>query len=355
MNTGVCPLLKDPGSYTPDIQDLSIDEGAREYWLYALEGTVAKFVDKAAELNPNHPRATENAQSCLQQFQRLVERIKSDPRTLTPLSVRTLLDYNEANLRVHFEDAWRTQKEAETERALTRFGARIATLDAILDFADKWRQLIEGALAGNVFDWGSAAVSRMLETTPTYGLTDAMETIERRPWFVDDLDAWIDRLSAGAFKRAVVFVDNAGVDFVLGMLPFVRELLRMGTDVILTANTSPALNDVTHAELSGYCASAAQHCAILRAAMADGRLTAAANGQRGPCLDLKSLPTELCDLMTDSDLVVLEGMGRCVHTNFDAEFAVDSVKMAVLKNDWLAKSLGANQYSVIFKYEPATL
>lgn len=80
MNIGVCPVLKDPDSYTPDIQDLSINEPAREYWLFALERTVAKFVDKAGELNPNNPKATENAKLCLQKFQRLIEKIKSNPR-----------------------------------------------------------------------------------------------------------------------------------------------------------------------------------------------------------------------------------------------------------------------------------
>ena len=58
--------------------------------------------------------------------------------------------------------------------------------------------------------------------------------------------------------------------------------------------------------------------------------------------------------MTSADLVVLEGMGRAVHTNLYAKFTVDSVKLAVLKNEWLAKSLGGQQFSVIFNYETAT-
>lgn len=73
-------MLKDPDNYQPDIQDLSINETAREYWLFALERTVAKFVDKASELNPNNPKATENAKLCLQKFHQLIEKIKSDPQ-----------------------------------------------------------------------------------------------------------------------------------------------------------------------------------------------------------------------------------------------------------------------------------
>ncbi len=33
------------------------------------------------------------------------------------------------------------------------------------------------------------------------------------------------------YQRAIMFVDNAGADVVLGMIPFARELLRMGAEV----------------------------------------------------------------------------------------------------------------------------
>ncbi|XP_066159104.1 4'-phosphopantetheine phosphatase isoform X1 [Euwallacea fornicatus] len=353
MNNRICPLLKDPENYTPDIQDLLSNEVERNYWLATLERTVAKFVDKAGELNPDNPKATEDAKSCLQKFQQLIEKIKSDPRTLIPLNVRTLLDFNEENLRVHFKDAWRLQKETETRQALTHFRERIDEIDLINDFNEKWLELIKGVLAGNVFDWGSEAVAKMLAEVPTFGLSHAMDTIEERPWFIDHVNLWIERLNSHTFKSAVIFVDNAGVDFVLGILPFIRELLTMGTRVILTANSYPSLNDVTYQELNLYCCSAAQQCNVLKDAISSGQLVTIENGQKGPCLDLKNIPSELCDLMVESDLIVLEGMGRSVHTNLNTEFAVDSIKIAVLKNEWLAKSLGANQFSVIFKYEPA--
>ena len=56
---------------------------------------------------------------------------------------------------------------------------------------------------------------------------------------------------------------------------------------------------------------------------------------------------------TQADLIVLEGMGRAIHTNFYAPFACDVLKMAVIKNRWLAAQLGGNMYSVVFKYERA--
>jgi hypothetical protein len=51
------------------------------------------------------------------------------------------------------------------------------------------------------------------------------------------------------FRRVMVFVDNAGADIVLGMLPFVREMLRLGCEAVMVANSLPAINDITAAEL----------------------------------------------------------------------------------------------------------
>lgn len=51
------------------------------------------------------------------------------------------------------------------------------------------------------------------------------------------------------------------------------------------------------------------------------------------------------------DLVVIEGMGRAVHTNLYARFCVSCLKIAVIKNSWLAFRLGGDLFSVIFQYE----
>lgn len=52
-----------------------------------------------------------------------------------------------------------------------------------------------------------------------------------------------------------------------------------------------------------------------------------------------------------TDLVVIEGMGRAVHTNYHAALRCECLKLAVIKNSWLAERLGGRLFSVIFKYE----
>lgn len=66
-----------------------------------------------------------------------------------------------------------------------------------------------------------------------------------------------------------------------------------------------------------------------------------------------TLFTDLCEVMLamDTDFIVLEGMGRALHTNMHARFKCDTLKLAIVKNEWLAKSLGGKLFSVICKYE----
>ena len=53
----------------------------------------------------------------------------------------------------------------------------------------------------------------------------------------------------------------------------------------------------------------------------------------------------------EADLIVLEGMGRSVHTNCTAAFNCEALKVAVIKNQWLANRLGGDMFCVMFKYE----
>ncbi|KAJ0505882.1 putative pantothenate kinase [Helianthus annuus] len=104
------------------------------------------------------------------------------------------------------------------------------------------------------------------------------------------------------------------------MLPLARELLRRGTE----------------------------HCDILRGAAEAGGLLmdAMSNTQDNPseklsstplmvvenvcgrpCIDLRQVSSELAAVAKDADLVILEGMGRALHTNYNARFKCDALKV----------------------------
>ncbi len=44
-------------------------------------------------------------------------------------------------------------------------------------------------------------------------------------------------------RRVIAFVDNAGADIVLGMLPLARELLRMGSEVYICTTSDCTSKD----------------------------------------------------------------------------------------------------------------
>lgn len=48
----------------------------------------------------------------------------------------------------------------------------------------------------------------------------------------------------------------------------------------------------------------------------EARLYVTGNGQGSPCLDLRRVPDTLADATVGTDLVIVEGMGRAIHTNY---------------------------------------
>ena len=159
-------------------------------------------------------------------------------------------------------------KRWENAEALRDLPAVLAALDA-LPPRRRQEQLVFGLLAGNMFDWGAHAVVAKLETGAlTFEAAGA--AVLRSP-HLDDSELFFARLDrAPAHRRAIIFVDNAGFDIGLGVLPFVRYLLQRGTEVVLAANSLPALNDITYRELLGLIDAIAQNDVVIQQAVLSG-------------------------------------------------------------------------------------
>lgn len=91
----------------------------------------------------------------------------------------------------------------------------------------------------------------------------------------------------------------------------------------------------------------------LHDALRNKTLKIAGTGQASPCLDLSRVSQDLINLVLEmgTELVVIEGMGRAIHTNLNCKFKCEVIKLAVIKNKWLGKRLGGDVFSVIFSYE----
>ncbi|GAY46165.1 hypothetical protein CUMW_094890 [Citrus unshiu] len=170
-----------------------------------------------------------------------------------------------------------------------------------------------------------------------------------RPWVIDDLETFKVKWSKKAWKKAVIFVDNSGADIILGILPFARELLRRGTQVILAANDLPSINDVTYPELIEIMSKLKDEKGQLMG-VDTSKLLIANSGNDLPVIDLTAVSQELAYLASDADLVILEGMGRGIETNLYAQFKCDSLKIGMVKHPEVAQFLGGRLYDCVFKY-----
>uniref|UniRef100_A0A2K5QUK9 4'-phosphopantetheine phosphatase n=1 Tax=Cebus imitator TaxID=2715852 RepID=A0A2K5QUK9_CEBIM len=347
------PLLLDPPSYVPDTVDLTDDALARKYWLTCFEEALDGVVKRAVASQPDSADAAERAEKFRQKYWNKLQTLRQQPFAYGTLTVRSLLDTREHCLNeFNFPDPYSKVKQRENGVALRCFPRVVRSLDA-LGWEERQLALVKGLLAGNVFDWGAKAVSDVLESDPHFGFEEAKRKLQERPWLVDSYSKWLQRLKGPPHKCALIFADNSGIDIILGVFPFVRELLLRGTEVILACNSGPALNDVTHSESLIVAERIAGMDPVVHSALQEERLLLVQTGSSSPCLDLSRLDKGLAALVRErgADLVVIEGMGRAVHTNYHAALRCESLKLAVVKNAWLAERLGGRLFSVIFKYE----
>nr|GEW35849.1 hypothetical protein [Tanacetum cinerariifolium] len=143
------------------------------------------------------------------------------------------------------------------------------------------------------------------------------QNIVPRPWVIDDLDTFISKWAKKAWKKAVIFVDNSGADVVLGILPFARELLRRGTQVVLAANDLPSINDITYYELLEIISKLKDENGQLMGVDTQNLLIAN-SGNDLPVIDLSSVSQELAYLASDADLYYTNHTNNeHIHTHYE--------------------------------------
>jgi damage-control phosphatase, subfamily II, stand-alone protein len=353
------PLLADPAGYVACRWDFTREAEKREYWLRMYREHFPHLLEEAERELLAQGRPAEEVRrtiaGCGQDFNGYLDQLREDPGRWGRLDMLQLTLGRERVLRrAGIDDPYRVAKRRENEAALSLLPGLLAELDAMAE-RERAVSLVEGMLAGNIFDLGATSITARVKT----GRVDfhaVRAELAPRPWLIDDLDRWVERLTAGpAYRGAVLFVDNSGADVVLGMLPFARELLRRGAEVLLAANTGPALNDVTAAELGPLVAGIAKCDATFAAAIAAGRLEVAATGCITPLIDLGGVAPGFAAAVRRRpvDLVVLEGMGRAIESNLDAAFTCDAMKIAMLKIEGVARWLGGKVYDLVLRFEGA--
>ncbi|MEM8738312.1 MAG: ARMT1-like domain-containing protein [Planctomycetota bacterium] len=354
------PLLAAPEHYRACEWDLRKATARRDYWLglfrkhfpSLLEAYRKEAADRGEDVEMIE-RAAGEAADRFMAYLDLLEAGLSGPGQGERLDILTICTAREQALAAAgIADAYRLAKQTDTRHALALLPGLLDELDAMAEPARRVA-VIEGVFAGNIYDLGATETAAMFADRRV-DFRAVRGELKPRPWRYDALDAWLARLDGPAHRAAAVFVDNAGPDVTLGMLPLARELLKRGTDVILTANTTPSLNDVTHDELTELVDAVAEFDAVIGRARSAGRLRLIASGNHAPLIDLSRISGALAAAVDRAgvDLVVLEGMGRAVESNFNARLRCDTLKLAMIKDAGVADALEAELFDLVMKFEP---
>ena len=346
-------LLRDPQAYVAHKYDLIADDEARKAW---LEHFVEHFAMTLSHASKQYGRTVaKQIATAQQEFTKALDDIRQRPGSIEggKLDVMSLCRLREKTLRGrNLKDPFGHIKQRENASAMELYTQVVRTLHARKG-TDKWLHLVESVFAGNVFDLGSSATMH-LAVEPTDFLA-TVESTKARPWFIDDfnrLAADLPDSPPAPWSKAVIFVDNAGSDFILGVMPFARELALCGTRVVLAANELPSLNDITANEAADAVSLLAGMDDDLAALIDAGMLEIVSSGNDLPLIDLSNVSDELNEASADAELLILEGMGRSVETNLDAQFNVDTLWLATIKDDKVAKHIGAELFDCVCKYQP---
>ncbi|WP_428938221.1 ARMT1-like domain-containing protein [Fontivita pretiosa] len=341
--------LADPNRYVACKWDLTQDHEAREYWVpFFIEHarTILRLgVEAAIARGQAKQSADDRARRCHEHFTEIFTEYLKNPGRHGVVTILTLDRWRDQIFREHgFIDPFIDLKDRENAKMLQLLPAVCRQIDATPD-SHRLRAVIEGVFAGNIFDMGAAATAgRFLGSSPDF--FEIRRTLPARPWLIDDFDQLEQVWHRKTYRKTIIFIDNAGSDFLLGVLPLARWLAMRGTQVVLAANEYPSLNDMTIHDVRAWWPR------ILRAepSLASLPIESVSTGTGEPLIDLSEVSPDLNDVSADADLVIIEGMGRGVESNLDAEFSCDALNIAMIKDAMVAKRTGGKVFDVVCRF-----
>lgn len=355
MPTNLEPFCKlsDPDRYTVADWDLNSDPAVRDAWIDIFADHTTSMLQHAR--NGDNPPSAASIAEYERSFLALMEKVRANPTDYAPLSIYTLCVLRADMMRdCGIGDPYDRVKREENDAALRHLPAVLKAMDACDDLRIV-ETLLRGVLAGNKFDLGAKATMDQHSA----GGIDFFATLDElppRPWFVDDVRILSDVLGRGCcrYRKAVYFVDNAGGDVVLGAIPLARHLAGEGCRVVFAANDHPALNDILVDELRDVLERAAKSDARLAGYLSSGFLSVVDSGCENPLIDLAAVTPACNEAARDADLLILEGMGRAIETNYDTPFTCDAIHIAMIKNPLVAAHIGCRMFDLVVRFTPAT-
>jgi type II pantothenate kinase len=344
--------------YLPGLWDLRFDGAARAAWAARLRESMERI--QAGVAASERPEDVPRVEAAAAEWNALLSRLDEPAVHLNFPTVHDLTVERERLLRTHgVPDAFGSIKHVENVRSLSRYPDAVAAVEAARSRAHgdplaALDEAVRGMLAGNVFDlnsplvadeWGAGRLDfdRITRELPR-------PAVDHRQAFAE---AWHAMQSGSEARKALIFVDNAGMDFVLGCVPLARALVQSGWQVTLAANELPALNDITAAEATGVLARISSRDPVVRTASRSRRLTVISTGNAAPGIDLRRVPAPLNDEAESAGLIIFEGQGRGIESTGRAVIARPTLRIAMVKSPIVAEHLGLRVLDTVVDFRPA--
>jgi damage-control phosphatase, subfamily II, stand-alone protein len=350
-------LLADPHNYIPcSTENMLEDVEYREYWLRHFE----THFDTIVALANDHygPYAHDRILACRNDLIATLHQLRETPAMLGGLDLLVLDMLRQEKLIKHdIPDPFEKMKTRENNTMLPLYPRIVEELDNHTDEREALLLATEGVFAGNIYDLGAGATSKLYAKESPDFLKVREDVGTKRPWLVDHFETMAESIlgnrPGGKHKQAIFFCDNAGSDTILGVIPFCRLLAKRGTKVLIAANHLPALNDMTAAELRTLLPRLQNLDPVLNELVQSNLITVIDSGCEAPLIDLRQVTDELNAHAPTTDLVILEGMGRALESNYEALFKVDSIKLAMIKEEIVAQRHGGKLFDTVCRFDPA--
>jgi type II pantothenate kinase len=346
--------LADPAKYVACEWDLSRDADGRAGWVdffkRHLKTTLSLGIEAGAKHGESMDSLARRAAACTADFFARFDEFAQHPDRFGRVTIIVLDRWRDSFLTRHgFPDAYFDLKNRENERVLPLLPVVCREIDS-LSGPEQFRAITEGVFAGNIFDMGAEATARaFIDGGPDFFAT--RHALRPRPWLVDDYDALAARmLHRPAHRKVVFFIDNAGSDFLLGALPMMRWMAMRGTHIILAANERPTLNDMTIHDVNAWWPGIVE----AEPSFAALPIERVSTGTSEPLIDLSEISDVLNAAAADADLVILEGMGRGVESNLNAQFSCDALNLAMIKDQMVAHHIGGRVFDIVCKFQPSS-
>lgn len=337
-------LLSDPGTYASHDPVLVSDPQSRSKWLDFFQ---EQFEVALKQASSTYGRMyTRSITAAREQFAKSIAELR---QATDKLSFGDLCVIRETALRQHgLHDPFGQMKTRE-KVAWTELYPKVVRNNRMLQGNGRYKNLIAGIFVAGLFD---PTAPEMEELTDKRDFFEELNDSPPRPWLIDDFDTLDADLSVAPptkWSKAIVFVDNAGAEFVVGAVPLVRELALAGTKIVLAANDQPCMGVITADETAAVVEQLSVVDDDLAALIQGGMIEVVGTGQTTPLLDLSSVSDELNEAAQDAELVILEGMGKTIN-NINAAFKTDALMVAMLKDSRIASQLNGELCDCVCKY-----